>query len=133
MRRIIFFSILYFLLAYVALSPCFAAAFSGRLERMVRCAMKCVNTEGTINYCHLEFSVSVFFIPAYSTFSFFLPALNLHHALTICTFFLANPGGIYPEPFSAIRRTTLAINTAPFFHTSARDTLTLNIYALRGT
>ena len=38
-----------------------AAAFSGRLERLVRFIMKCGNNEGTINHYLLEFSVSVFF------------------------------------------------------------------------
>ena len=109
----------------------FAAAFSGRLERLVMCAMKCGNTEGSINQYHLEISVSVslFLLPSsfLSFFSYFecTPYLDNSYLFSSRT-----PEEYAPNLFPPSGGPLLVINVAPLFHASARDALTFSILAL---
>ena len=51
----------YFFFPFICPTPRSAAAFSGRLERLVRCAMKYDYTESKIDHYELYISFSVFF------------------------------------------------------------------------
>ena len=90
----------YFFFPFICPTLRSAAAFSGRLERLVRFTMKCGDTEGKTNQFHPGISVSVciFLLPS-NLRSFLFRTLNLHHALIIRTFFLREPRKNMPRIF----------------------------------
>ena len=104
-----------------------AAAFSGRLERLVRFTMKCGNIEGTTNQFHPGISISVCLFLLPSNILFFLPCFNSTPCLDNSYLFsLRTPEEYAPILFPPSGGPPLNQNIVPLFPASARDSQTVN-------